>query len=109
MTALRDFDKVRKACFGPTLDPQFDMHIAHFKTSFKALDIPETPKLHILFTHVVKFCKNHGPLGRHSEQASESVHHDFEKMWTKYKVNMSNTQYKDRLLTAVLNYNAYHM
>lgn len=42
---LRKLDKVVTACFGQTLDPQYDDHIDAFSKQYRSLDISVTPKV----------------------------------------------------------------
>ena len=55
-----------------------------------------TPKFHALIVHVPEFLKrNRNPsyaLGYDSEQSSESVHYDFDSLWTgsRYKRPMNH-------------------
>ena len=108
--ALQKLDLVRTSCFGKTLDPNFISYINSFKEIFMSLEINITPKLHILFEHVPMFCqrKNQG-LGIYSEQASESVHHDFNETWTRYKSRENTESYENRFKRAVINYNSFHV
>ena len=75
-----------------------------------ALGINITPKVHVVFAHVGEFCsrKNAG-LAKYSEQASESVHHDFKVTWERYKYNMSHPDYAKQLRTCVVKYNSEHI
>ena len=70
-----------------------------------------TPKVHAVFHHVGEFCGmvNKG-LGPWSEQAAESLHSDFTKMWQNYKLrDTDHDQYGERLLDAIITYNSQHM
>ena len=81
--AFRALDKVVEACFGTTLNPSYMERISEFRNSY--IDLVElkyiniTPKVHAIIHHVQEFCEKSGSLGRHSEQASESVHADLKK------------------------------
>ena len=80
--AFRDFRRVVHSCFGMSLDQDFAQHIQNFRDSCDHLPISITPKLHILFVHVPEFINRKNlPLGVFSEQASETVHQDFQKFW----------------------------
>ncbi len=49
-------------------------------------------------------------LGFYSDQASETVHGDFNRLWTNYKVSsFENPRYKEQLLKAVQMYNSRHL
>ena len=110
VTALEDFNLVVNSCFGETLNPQFRRHIEKFRDSYMALGIQVTPKVHAVFYHVGEFCSsNNCSLGVWSEQASESVHADFKKVWKRYKVVSSHPNYFKMLLRAVCDYNCMHL
>lgn len=68
------------------------------------------PKIHTIFKHVSQFCSKHQVgLGFFAEQATESVHHNFNEKWKKYKVPKIDEKYFDSLLRAVRNYNSTHV
>ena len=48
-------------------------------------------------------------LGFYSEQASESVHADFQKTWEFFKRNNENPSFGSNLYKAVLRYNQKHI
>lgn len=55
------------------------------------------------------FCEEmQSGLGFFSEQAMESVHADFKKIWEKYKVSIDHPEYLKRLLSAICEYNGSH-
>ena len=58
--ALRCLRRVVDSCFGMTLDPEYEAHIAQFADIYLDLGISVTPKIHILIKHVPEFCKKHG-------------------------------------------------
>lgn len=105
-----DFHLVVKACFGTHLDPQYITYINNFKKSYLDLDISVTPKVHSVFFHIEEFCsKHHKGLGWYSEQAMESVHYEFKKVWEKHKVQETHQQYSKHLLKAVCGFNSSHI
>ena len=61
--------------------------------------------------HVGEFCKLHNMgLSPWSEQTTESLHSDFNKVWENYKVKDTNhVEYGNRLLQAVQMYNSKHL
>ena len=73
----------------PQTDGQTESTVLYYtdilRSKSKYIDLVElgcvnvTPKRHCIFHHVPEFCGKYGGLGRHSEQASESVHADFKK------------------------------
>ena len=67
-------------------------------------------QVHIVFFHVKEFCNiSRKGLGYFSEQASESVHYDFNAWWEKFKVHSTHPDFGSRLLNAVSRYNAQHL
>ena len=108
--ALKDFDQVRRSCFGQTLHDDFLLAIGDFQRSYMDLNIPITPKLHAIFVHVKQFCSKHNlSLGPYSEQSSESVHADFKSVWKHFSVDINHPNFGNQLLLAVLKYNGMHM
>ena len=78
-----------------------------------------TPKAHALFAHVTQFLNFNNPqegqgprrgLGFWSEQASESVHHDFEVFWQRgYKRQVDSPDYMQKSLECISTYAARHV
>ena len=107
---LRKFKSVVDKGYGMTLDENFLSAIEDFSTAYKRLGIRITPKVHAVMFHVSEFCETHDKgLGFWSEQASESVHSDFEKIWVRYKVGQHNKTYDTQLLKAVQDYCNKHL
>lgn len=97
-------------CFSFKLEHGFEEAIDGFASSWEKLQLPYTSKYHILKYHVPEFCRDTGRgLGLHNEQASESVHSDFDEIWQRYRAPKSSQIYNDRLLSAVIDYNSNHM
>lgn len=108
--ALEDLNKVWISCFSGKLLPSYQKDIARFRESYLLLNISVTPKIHAIFQHVAEFCETHATsLGKYSEQASESVHSDFKKMWERYKIPTHHPLFGEYLLKAVVNYNSLHV
>lgn len=108
--AYRDFKLVVDSCFSKDLNPEFTSNIDNFKKSYIALGISITPKVHCIFEHVKEFCLKHQVgLGLFSEQAFESVHHEFKLTWNKYLVKESHPNYAQKLLRAVCEFNSLHV
>ncbi len=70
-----------------------------------------TPKVHVLVHHVPQYVRlTTAPLGPTSEQALESQHRYFDIFYHRFKVNYTNSPvFRERLLNAVLHYNACHL
>lgn len=108
--AFLSFQKVVHSCFSLKLQPNFETCIDDFEIRFKVLQISVTSKIHAIFFHVKQFCKTFDiGLGFFSEQAFESVHHDYTKTWQNFKVNVDNPDYGEKLLRAVCSYNCKHL
>ena len=107
---LEDLSNVVNSCFSYELDPKFEDYISKFKKSYLDLEISVTPKVHAIFFYVGYFCrKMKKGLGYYSEQPMESVHHDFNNTWMKYKVKATHKSYPMKLLKAVQEYNSRHI
>ena len=75
-----------------------------FRKKYLDLQILQvTPKIHCVFFHCTEFIdRRKSSPGRWSEQAPESVHADFKKTWSWYKVPPDDhPDYGDHLLYAV--------
>ena len=108
--ALRAFHKVVKSCFSIELHDTFEDDILAFKESYLDLHIAVTPKVHAVLFHVPEFCRRRATgLGIFSEQASESVHHQFKKTWEKYKVAMEHETHGSQLFRALADFNSSRM
>ncbi len=108
--AFEAFNEVVKACYSRKLAPNYMQKITDFRTAYKKLSISITPKIHAIFHHISEFCEivKMG-LGPYSEQAAESVHHDFNTMWSRFKVKTKeHPEYGQRLLKSVIMYNSQH-
>ena len=114
LLALEQFNNVVKSCFGRELKEDYLVHIENFADSYLALGKNVTPKVHAVFVHVPQFLKRHRDLqkgmGYWSEQASESVHSDFDSLWlgSSYKRSIFHKNYNSQLLKCVVAYNSRH-
>lgn len=107
---FKAFKDVVDACFSKILDTNFEDKIREFRNSYLELNISVTPKVHAVFYHVPEFCKKtQTGLGFYSEQVIESLHSDFKSVWIKHKVSSDHSEYSNRLLRAVCEYNGLHM
>ena len=108
--ALRALNNIVISCFGELLTPTYVSDITEFRQAFLDTELSITPKIHAILTHVPQFyqMKNQG-LGLFSEQAGESVHHDFSVHWERFKVPFQHQVFGNRLAKAVMNYNSRHI
>ena len=113
VSAFVAFKGVKDACFGQDLDPCFESYIRDFGLAYLQLGIPVTSKVHSVLVHVKQFLTKHDGqgLGVWSEQASESVHHDFCNFWVngKYKRTLTHEKYAVQLLNCLVSYNSRHV
>ena len=106
--AFSSFQKVVDARFGNELLEYFEAR--RFEETYLKLDIPVTPKVHIVIFHVPELCNEfRRGLGIYSKQATESVHYDFDSFGEKYKVNRNHPEFGSHLLKAVSAYNAHNI
>lgn len=107
---FEEFKKVVDSCFSVNLKADYINNFDSFEKSFKDLDIFITSKVHTTIFHVKEFCQIYGlGLGYFSEQAFESLHHDFNKTWGNFKVHSTNVHYGDELPRSVCVYNGRHL
>ena len=85
LQVLEQFNKVRKSCFGRKLNADYHVQIEIFSDLYLALGKSVTPKVHAIFLHIPQFLEQNKNLqkglGYWSEQASETVHSDFDSLW----------------------------
>ena len=111
VVAFKSFNEVVASCYGKELRPDFLDKIRIFTRDYMRLGISVTPKVHAVMYHVGEFCALTGMgLAPWSEQTGESVHHDFNETWKKFKVNnVQRPIYAAQLLKAVCMYNSQHI
>ena len=105
---LKKFNAVRLACFGQTLDDDYQKKIDAFEAAFKKLpkdSMNQFPKFHVVINHVPQFCARYGPLGPYSEQTFESVHYEFLKTWKRFLRPKGTSDYAVQLKKAVVDFN----
>ena len=81
----------------------YQTFIYEFEKAYSLLQIPISPEVHVLVCHLPEFLRMypHG-LSRYSEQANESLHHDFAVVYGRYKVSNVNHLYCTKLLLSVI-------
>ncbi len=112
--ALIRFSKVVTACFSKELvivdGKEYQDLIPEFHQAYLDCGISITPKVHAVIMHVPEWCARKGKgLGLVSEQASESVHHDFRKKWEHFKVQENNPRFGNNLRNCIVHYNSSHI
>ena len=90
---MESLQKLRKSCFGFTLDENYKQCIKDFEDDWKQLNfefgvaIPN--KCHIIFEHLEDFIERHKkPLGEFSEEVVEAAHQRLDQIWQWYLVKM---------------------
>lgn len=94
-------------CFGKSLCDDYSVKIKEFTGSYLDCQISITSKAHIVMAHLEPFLDKHKTgLAVWSEQAFESVHSKFRKVWEKYKVkDKTHPEFFNKLMRAVLDFN----
>lgn len=111
LQALRNFKTVRESCFGKSLEPHHKDAIKDFKRSIVALPNASTLKMHIVYSHVSKFCSTRKRgLSPYSEQSTESCHSDFHAHRQNFKLPpVFHQEYSEKFLKCVVAYNSRHI
>ncbi len=108
------FHRVVVGVFGQIVDPETKDNVSTFEETFmgamRTQDPRMAPKVHMLIDNVPEYVRHAAaPLGPTSEQALESQHQFFDIFYHRSKVNCTNSPvFRERLLNAVLHYNACH-
>ena len=77
--AFSAFNTVICQYFGKVLQRGFEESIKIFENAYLNIDITITTATHNVFVHLAQFCKlNNSSLAYFSEQASQTVHSDFQ-------------------------------
>lgn len=107
--AFQDFSDAVDACYAKVLNNDYETKIGEFANSYKNMDYLLHSRFIPSFT-TKDFCKRHHlGLGIWSEQASESVHADFNITWERYAISRINEKYGEHLLSAVRDYSGKHI
>ena len=86
--AFKSFNEVVPSCYGEDLKADYLRKIKIFSNDYMKLNRSVTPKIHAVMYHIAELCQMTGRgLGPWSEQAGESVHHDFNETWKQFQVN----------------------
>lgn len=111
INVFTSLNKVVTSCYGSNLSTDFNENIKEFQGNYSLLGISVTPKVHAVMYHISEFCMmTQRGLGAWSEQCGESVHHDFNETWQRFKVNdVERSIYADNLLKCVILYNSQHV
>ena len=107
------FEKLVTACFGMgKLKGDVSKLLENFIVQFMALESSVTLKVHIIFEHLIPNLANLGGVGMGltSEQAGESIHHEFNhNFWSRYKINLlTNPNFAKNWFDANLEFSSKH-
>ncbi len=109
------FHRVVVGVFGQIVDPETKDNVSTFEETFmgamRTQNPKMTPKVHMLIHSVPEYVRRTAaPLEPTSEQARESQHRFVDIFYHRFKVNCTNSPvFRERLLNAVLHYNAFHL
>lgn len=107
ISAFNAMNKVVDSCFSnENFDNDLDQNLLELSEAFKSTGVSKTLKIHVLLDHLkqcLEFLDNDDGLGLWSEQAGESVHSKFLKVWERFKMNsIEDPNYIKRLKKAVV-------
>ncbi len=109
---MKAFVRLKEKCFSKVIsETGYKAELKDYKAACCALDVRKFPvKMHIVVAHLHRSLVETGRgLGADSEQALEAAHYDFDVVWQRYITrDFTNVKYGERLLKAVLTYNAAH-
>eukprot|EP00733_Pompholyxophrys_punicea_P000585 Pompholyxophrys_punicea_v1_NODE_178_length_2994_cov_7.487581.p1 type:complete len:680 gc:universal NODE_178_length_2994_cov_7.487581:2498-459(-) len=109
LSALRELNRVVVACFGMHREADYQKRIADFIDAYKRTKLSVTLKVHVLAKHVVDYLETRSEanmgLAFYSEQATESSHSKYKRAWKRFKTNVDNPLYGERLLNCVKDFN----
>ena len=107
---LKYFNNVVVACFGQELDEEnFREKISAFEGQYRMLDISVTPKVHLVFSHIADFLElkdEVSGLGKWTEQAMESAHHEFKNEWNLKRLDVTHPKFGENFLQTVVRFNS---
>ena len=113
LEAMEALQRVISACFADSLESDYKVQIRRLADSWIKAKLSVTPKAHVVFCHAPQFLDHKGNqkgLGFWSEQASESVHSDFEAFWQQaYKRELGHPEYRAITLKCMATYAARHL
>ena len=96
---LQSFKAVKNGVFGVTLAKNYKEILEgfawHLKLAVLMGAVRETPKLHVISTHVLQWCEATGAgLARANEAAVEAGHHVWWETWKDYKVTFAFSSFE---------------
>lgn len=118
ITAFEAMNKVVECCFsarkvGPSLEKDMKILRKAIDDLEVINDVSETLKIHVLKEHVeqsLRYIDHNNGLGYWSEQAGESIHHQFMETWNRHKINnIEDENYPKQLHKAVVEFSSLNI
>lgn len=106
--ALAAFAVVDKSCLGLFRRDGFEDDIKRFHNAYRRCGSSTTTKVHLVVKHLGFLARYQNPkwgLGHFSEQALESSHNKFKKVWKNWKFCEDTRGYEERVRGAVMDFN----
>ena len=108
-------DKLVHCCFSVQRDVSEDIDklVRSLEKAVANTGVTITLKLHVILAHIkecMDFFEYGQGLGAMSEQSGETINHEFDKIWSKYKINtLTDSSYPTRLKRAVTEFSSFHL
>ncbi|CAH1104321.1 unnamed protein product [Psylliodes chrysocephalus] len=111
---FKKMDQLVENCFCVERGPcNVEKLVGDLHKAVESTGVSITLKLHVILTHLkgsLEFLNANTGLGLWSEQAGESVHHEFLKYWDRYKINAIDApSYGEKLRRAVAEFSSLHI
>ena len=97
--------------FGYELLDRWENNVAKLADAWRQVCLSIISKEHIVFEHLVPFCRQHGRgLGLYSEQTFEAIHYHFNELWKRYVVtDPESPGYIPRLKMSLVDFNGRNL
>ena len=115
IVTMKAFNGVVESCFGKELVEGYKEKISVFKDCYMSLALSITPKVHIVFQHIMEFLamsltpEEKKGLGYWSEQAFEAMHHDIKVESAGLLVSDTHPEFAQKVKHFIVRYNAKHL
>lgn len=116
VASLKIMNDIVHSCFSMTRTKtilDIEKSIGELNKAFDATDVSESLKMHIILNHLLQCLEcldEKEGFGLWSEQAGESIHHEFLIYWNRYKINsMEDPSYVFQLQMAVVEFSSRHL
>ena len=110
---LKSMDKVVVDCFSTgKVGTDLKSHLSDLQGHFEATGLSETLKIHVVLKHIPECLaplNGHG-FGLYSEQAGESIHRVFLRIWSRYKINdIEHPDFRENLRKSVVEFSSFNI